>query len=97
MTSPRLTKIEISTQEINTKVDKVQSIDRSIVPRNQIARDSELSIDDLRFFPVRGRSYCDNDTQYNNIVDVYTFRKFPSSRIIFKEIQTFKRKPPTTL
>lgn len=29
MTSPRLTKIEISTQEINTKVDKVQSIDRS--------------------------------------------------------------------
>lgn len=29
MTSPRLTKIEISTKEINTKVDKVQSIDRS--------------------------------------------------------------------
>lgn len=29
MTSPRLTKIEISTHEINTKVDKVQSIDRS--------------------------------------------------------------------
>lgn len=29
MTSPRLRKIEISTQEINTKVDKVQSIDRS--------------------------------------------------------------------
>lgn len=73
------------------------AVDRSIVPRNQIAWDSELSTDDLRFFPVRGRSYCGNDTQYNNIVDVYTFRKFPSSRIIFKEIQTFKRKPPTTL